>query len=341
VSAPAVAMATARQPAVQAARVAAAAEHLAAPSAVVAGALKLLDDERSSMHQVAERVGQSPELAAQVLRLGSAAVFGGPATTLDEAVVRLGSSALRGFLMAAGTYPLLAGSLAAYGLPRMALVGRANDVATAAGAIARHIAPESARSAHLAGLLHDIGMPILAEVADQAGIIPDVPIGDLAAERALFGTDHVRVGAWIARRWGLSEELAEAVAHHHDGEAPAAGTARSVWLAALVVRARRGDGDAAEGVVAGAAACGLDEESAATVLAVGDLEAAPTAPPGLTPREVEVLGLVAGGLAPKQVALRLGCSASTVHNHLHHTYQKLGVSGQAQALLLARERGWV
>ena len=30
-----------------------------------------------------------------------------------------------------------------------------------------------------------------------------------------------------------------------------------------------------------------------------------------------------------------------VHNHLHHVYRKLNVTGQAQALLLAREMGWV
>jgi DNA-binding CsgD family transcriptional regulator len=64
-------------------------------------------------------------------------------------------------------------------------------------------------------------------------------------------------------------------------------------------------------------------------------------PPDLTAREFEVLGMLADGLAPKQVALRLGCSASTIHNHLHHVYRKLGVSGQAHALLLARDRGWI
>jgi DNA-binding NarL/FixJ family response regulator len=51
--------------------------------------------------------------------------------------------------------------------------------------------------------------------------------------------------------------------------------------------------------------------------------------------------MLARGAAAKQVAHELGCSASTVHNHLHHVYGKLGVSGQAQALLLAREKGWV
>ena len=67
----------------------------------------------------------------------------------------------------------------------------------------------------------------------------------------------------------------------------------------------------------------------------------PRRPPGLTDREVQVLRMLAGGQAAKQVAHELGCSASTIHNHLHHIYRKLDVSGQAQALLLARERGWV
>jgi len=54
-----------------------------------------------------------------------------------------------------------------------------------------------------------------------------------------------------------------------------------------------------------------------------------------------VLRMLARGSAAKQVALELGCSASTIHNHLHHIYRKLDVSGQSQALLLAREKGWV
>lgn len=47
------------------------------------------------------------------------------------------------------------------------------------------------------------------------------------------------------------------------------------------------------------------------------------------------------GAAPKQVARALACSPSTVHDHLHHVYAKLGVSSQAQALLRARENRWV
>jgi DNA-binding NarL/FixJ family response regulator len=56
---------------------------------------------------------------------------------------------------------------------------------------------------------------------------------------------------------------------------------------------------------------------------------------------VQVLRLLAEGETAKQVAHRLGCSPSTIHNHLHHVYRKLKVSGQAQALLVARENNWV
>lgn len=320
--------------------VAEAADRLAAPSAVVAGALTLLDDPDVPLRRVAECIGESPELAAQAMRLASAAVNGRPAGSVEEAVVRIGTRALRGLLLAAETYPLMAGSLAVYGLPRMALVARATDTARAAHDVARRIAPADAAAAHVAGLLSDIGMPILADVAARAGVHDAAP-ADVAEERDIFGVDHAQVGATVAVRWDLGDGLAAAIAHHHDDEPPVEPVARAVWLASLVVAARGGDADAGSRVGEALARVGIDEAAAAALVVGAESHLAPERPPGLTDREVEVLRLAADGLAAKQVALALGCSPSTVHNHLHHIYRKLGVTGQAQALLLARDRGWV
>ncbi|MEQ9094228.1 MAG: HDOD domain-containing protein, partial [Miltoncostaeaceae bacterium] len=327
--------------AVSPALVAGAAERLAAPSAVVEGALRTLSDDRTSLRHVAERVGQSPELAAQVMRLGSSAVFGGAADSIERAVVRLGADSLRGLLLAASTYPLLSGALPAYGTRAMALVHRAADVSEAAGAVADRLAPTEGPQARVAGLLHDIGMPILQQVVRDAGLHVSEPLRGLPAERSLFGTDHVRVGAWIAHRWGLAPALASAVQHHHADEAPEGDTPRAVWLAVLIVDARAGDMTAVERVGTAAAACGLPEATLEAFLLGADPDAGSGSPPDLTDREFEIMRMLAEGLAPKQVALQLGCSPSTVHNHLHHVYRKIGVSGQAHALLLARERGWV
>ena len=60
-------------------------------------------------------------------------------------------------------------------------------------------------------------------------------------------------------------------------------------------------------------------------------------PAGLTPREVEVLVLVAEGLTNAQVAQRLFLSPRTVQRHLNSIYHKLGVSSRTAATRFAIE----
>jgi DNA-binding NarL/FixJ family response regulator len=57
----------------------------------------------------------------------------------------------------------------------------------------------------------------------------------------------------------------------------------------------------------------------------------------LSRRESEVLGLVATGLANKQIARRLGISERTVKAHLTAVFQQLGVTDRTQAALWARD----
>jgi predicted ATPase/DNA-binding CsgD family transcriptional regulator len=63
----------------------------------------------------------------------------------------------------------------------------------------------------------------------------------------------------------------------------------------------------------------------------------PEHPAGLSPREVEVLGLVAEGLTNAQVAERLFLSPRTVQRHLNSIYHKLGVSSRTAATRFAME----
>jgi ATP/maltotriose-dependent transcriptional regulator MalT len=63
----------------------------------------------------------------------------------------------------------------------------------------------------------------------------------------------------------------------------------------------------------------------------------PEHPAGLTPREVEVLRLVAKGLTNAQVAQELYLSPRTVHRHLNSIYHKIGVTSRSAATLFALE----
>ena len=62
-------------------------------------------------------------------------------------------------------------------------------------------------------------------------------------------------------------------------------------------------------------------------------------PEGLTPREVEVLQLLARGQTNPQVAQRLKISRGTVKIHVQHIIAKLGVSDRTQAAVRAIELG--
>jgi DNA-binding NarL/FixJ family response regulator len=59
----------------------------------------------------------------------------------------------------------------------------------------------------------------------------------------------------------------------------------------------------------------------------------------LTPRELEVLGLIAAGLADKEMAERLGLSPHTVHRHVSNILTKLDVPSRAAAAAHAARLG--
>jgi DNA-binding NarL/FixJ family response regulator len=59
----------------------------------------------------------------------------------------------------------------------------------------------------------------------------------------------------------------------------------------------------------------------------------------LTPREVEVLGLVANGMGNKEIADRLGTAAGTVKMHVQNILEKLGAADRTHAVSIAVQRG--
>jgi DNA-binding NarL/FixJ family response regulator len=59
----------------------------------------------------------------------------------------------------------------------------------------------------------------------------------------------------------------------------------------------------------------------------------------LTPREVEVLSLVARGMANKEIAHKLGTANGTIKMHVQNILEKLGASDRTHAVTIAIERG--
>ncbi|MEA2602826.1 MAG: hypothetical protein QOF89_3818 [Acidobacteriota bacterium] len=62
---------------------------------------------------------------------------------------------------------------------------------------------------------------------------------------------------------------------------------------------------------------------------------------GITPREHEILGLIAEGLSNREIGERLFVSENTVKTHSSRLFGKLGVNRRVQAVLKGRELGLI
>lgn len=103
-------------------------------------------------------------------------------------------------------------------------------------------------------------------------------------------------------------------------------------LAAAIRRAMRG-----ENVIADE----MTGKLVAAFQAAGTPSAAPAARPEslLSPRELEILRLIAQGASNKEIGRELGIAETTVKIHVQHLLRKLGLSSRVQAAVYASEHG--
>lgn len=87
--------------------------------------------------------------------------------------------------------------------------------------------------------------------------------------------------------------------------------------------------------------CGEAVEAVLTIAGQPARRASSERLAGLTPREIEVLRLIAAGMTAKEAARELEISPKTADNHIQSLYSKIGVKTRAGAALYALEHGLV
>jgi len=233
--------------------------------------------------------------------------------------------------------------------------GHSRGVADLAAAAARllNLPADDVRTTYRAGLVHDIGLHgVPTAILDKVGPLTTSERERLRASSYL--TERVlahpaalaRVGA-IA---GLAHERMDGSGHHRGISGPAIPLPGRVLAAACafreLVEPRSGRPpmtvkQAAGQVRAEVAAGRLDQSAADAILvsAGAGSRRRVAGPAGLTPREVEVLTLIAHGAATNDVARALGISRKTAGTHIERIYAKTGASSRSTATLFALRSG--
>jgi HD-GYP domain-containing protein (c-di-GMP phosphodiesterase class II) len=226
------------------------------------------------------------------------------------------------------------------------------DLAAEAG-VRLGLSEGEVRALRRAGLVHDLGrLGVSNSIWDKRG-----PLGAGEWER-------VRIHPYLTERMlHQSDALAAlgrvAVAHRErlDGSGyPRGLTGDAIARPARILgaadayqamreprphRPARSAGEAAVELRAEVKAGRLDAEAVEAVLGAAGhrVSRRREGPAGLTPREVEVLRLLAQGMSNKETARRLVISPKTVANHVEHIYAKIGASTRATASLFAMRHG--
>ena len=143
--------------------------------------------------------------------------------------------------------------------------------------------------------------------------------------------------------WVLGDEPCEALDFSSDySQLMTAGEAYQAMTASRGAKPGRSRAEAAKKLRADARAGRLDPGAVELVLgAVGHRPARRHGPAGLTPREVEVLVLIATGASAKQVAYFLGIRPKTASTHIERIYVKCGASSRSDATRFAIAHGLV
>ena len=320
---------------------------LAALDETVDRVVKVAAQETSSLAELTELVESDTAMAIAVMK--SANNGGGPRgriSNVPDAVEALTPAGIRAVASQLTTYDLFQSSTSWAALPERF---RRHAVA------ARHAAESLSVVAEVPGrdelataaLLHDVGQLVLIRLyPTYEAILADrtlTPEQRAQEERREFGMDHTIVGGVLARRWGLPTVIAAAIERHHSEGAD--GLAAAVRLSDLIAHHAAGDTVSADSMIGAAEACGLTQKRLHQLVYEFPHARSPRTRRGepcpLSRREIDALRGLAEGKVYKEIAEEMGLSASTVRTHLHNVYRKIGAADRAQAVLVARERGWV
>jgi HD-GYP domain-containing protein (c-di-GMP phosphodiesterase class II) len=203
-----------------------------------------------------------------------------------------------------------------------------------------------------AALVHDVGMHgVPASILDKRG-----PLSGAEMERMRlhsYWTERVlarppalaRIGAVAS----LASERLDGSGHHRGLSGPAIPATGRILAAADVCRAMteprpyrpaRSPQQAADELRNEVRSGHLAADAVDAVLAAaGQRGKRRAGPAGLTPREVEVLTLIARGASTRQVADTLGITAKTAETHIERIYTKTGASTRTTATLFAVQHG--
>ncbi len=190
---------------------------------VAAKIVEVVEDPRSSVHDLHRIVRCDPALAAKILKVVNSAFYGLPSqvASLDRAILLLGLTAVKNIALAASLSRLFSPEGLSEQLVARELWRHSLAVAVCSRLVAQIGGRVSAEEALVAGLVHDMGLMVvhqffrrkLREVIERCQRERQA---FCAIEQEVLKTDHQVWGAALAAKWKFPASLRQTIAYHHE-----------------------------------------------------------------------------------------------------------------------------
>lgn len=186
--------------------------------------LGLVSDEHVDIRELGDLVKMDPSFSAELLRFANSALLGvrHEVKSLAHAILLLGLERVKTMATMVAVNRMVRASVRVEALRKVWI----HSLVTAI------IAEEAARvvgfpadQAYTAGLLHNLGTLGLMsaypeEYSRMLEVTQDFGFDLIQTERDLFDIDHCLAGCYLAQDWDFPDELAAAIAVHHEDPVP-------------------------------------------------------------------------------------------------------------------------
>jgi putative nucleotidyltransferase with HDIG domain len=184
---------------------------------VVSRIMALVNTGTVSAAEIAEEVSKDQVLAAKVLKLVNSGFYGfrQPVTTITHAMVLLGLDVMKTVVMTASVVDML-DTMNQY---MEGLWDHSIGTARASTALAGRMQVKDPEEWGLAGLLHDIGKVVIAQMfPDEHAVIRETVDArnclQIEAELEVLGVSHADIGMWLLKKWSLPPKMLYPIAYH-------------------------------------------------------------------------------------------------------------------------------
>jgi putative nucleotidyltransferase with HDIG domain len=186
--------------------------------------LALVSHEDLAIRELGDLVKMDPSFSAELLRFANSALFGSrhQVKSVSQAIVLLGLDRVKTMATLVAVNRMVRSSVRMEALRRVWV----HSLATALIAEeAARVSGLAADAAYTAGLLHNLGTLGLMsaypeEYSRMLEVTQDFGFDLLQTERDLFDIDHCLAGCYLAQDWDFPDELAAAIAVHHEDPVP-------------------------------------------------------------------------------------------------------------------------